>query len=52
MLNTDPNEPTGPSLAAPNGTNRSDLTPPDAGSLYKHPHTPLRASVSLTTPPS
>jgi hypothetical protein len=36
-LSTNPKEQTGPSLAAPNGTNQSDLTPPDAGPLYKHP---------------
>jgi hypothetical protein len=51
-LSTDPNQLTGLSLAAPNRTNRSNLTPPDAGSLYKHPHTPPRARVSLATPPS
>jgi hypothetical protein len=41
-LSTDPNEPIGSSLAAPNGTNRSDLTPPDVGPLYNHPHPPLQ----------
>jgi hypothetical protein len=36
-LITDPNEPTSLCLAAPNGTNWSNLTPPDVSPLYNHP---------------
>jgi hypothetical protein len=46
-----PNEPTGPSLAAPNGTNRLDLTYPMWGHYISTPHTPSHARVSLATPP-
>jgi hypothetical protein len=38
-LSIDPNEPTRPSLAASNETNRLDLIPLDAGPLYNPPHT-------------
>jgi hypothetical protein len=36
----DPNERTDLSVAASNGTNQFNLTPPGAGPLYNHPHTP------------
>jgi hypothetical protein len=50
-LSTDPNEPTGPSLAAPNGTHRLDLTPLDAWPSSEPQGSPIQSVSSWPPPP-